>query len=249
MEKENAFADVEIEGAKETDAFLNGNKESTPAESQPAKVEEESKPASGELSTGHKEEEPFHKRWESHSKNLKEELEAKHQAELQTLREEFETKYSPKEEPNADIPKWFSKVYGNDPELWSDYQEHEVSLVEKAKQEIVNEQENSKKEEQYWNQWVDDQVTVLQNAGHSFDRNELLKAVMDYRPTDAEGNLDFNAALKILEIQKTKESDPVKLVARKQFADGATRSTNKGESVKKDYVSSVDIRKKNWSDL
>lgn len=251
MDKENVFADVTVEGAKETEALFSDNKETTPAESQPAKEEEGKEPVQGEPNAEPKEDDPFHIRWRERETKLKADYEARLEEKARELEEKFSSRFKSDDEP-VSIPKWFSRIHGEDPDAWNEYKEYDAEQRETIKRELVEEQEAQRRqadeEVKYWNKWVDDEVSRLSTEGKQFDRNELIKVMLDYRPTDQEGNFDFNAGYRILEALKIKEADPEKSQARKKIADLSTKSSNTPEA-KKTYVSSVDIRKKSWSDL
>lgn len=249
-EVEKAFADVKIEGAdgfKEIEQAIENNKESTPTESQPVKVEESQEPVQGE-STESKEDQAFHRRWADREAKLRAELDEK----LELQRQEFESKIAPREE-NTDIPEWFVELYGENETAWGKYKQHEEQRREEIKNEIISDPElqriKAEQEELRLNRWIDDEVVKLQSEGKQFDRNELIKVLLDYRPTDENNNFDFQKGYQILEALKAKDGvDPEKSQARKRIGDISTRTSNSVEK-RKDYVSSTEIRKKSWSDL
>lgn len=253
-ELKGALADVKVEGS---DPFAEIDKAVTPPSSSPTeKGEEGAKPDQGEgvkdpaPNTDPNENDPFHKRWQVREAKLREELEAESEAKLQALRDEFAEKYKP--EKPSQIPKWFSRVYGDDPETWSEYSEYEKGLRDEIKQEVIEAQEAQKaqaeEEVQYWNKFIDSEIDRLVSDGKKFDRNEFIKVMLDYRPTDADGNLDFDAGYRILEATKIKEADPERSKARKQLADTTTKSSNAGGK-SKGYMTPADFKGKSWGQL
>ena len=104
------------------------------------------------------------------------------------------------------------------------------------------EQEQKTKESEYWNNWVGDQVQSLKDEGLKFDKNELMKVMYDYKPTDDEGNLDFRKGYEIMEVLKKK--DPEKTEARKKIADEGKDS--KGEPANKKWKTPDDLVGVGW---
>lgn len=170
---------------------------------------------------------------------------------LEELENTVQQKIVPSNE-DVKIPNWFQKLYGDDRESWQEYQADEKERFNALKQSIVQEQvESQKKYEESvkrWEGYSKDQMQALEDEGKSFDRNELMKVVLDYQPTDAQGNFDFKKAYQILELTKRAEHDPAKSEARKNLA-ASTTSDNKGESNPKDYMTPKDFRGKSIFDL
>ena len=251
MSLEEILADVKQEGAdpfKEFDPEANKEKE-TPAESSTPKEPEVKEPIQGDNTDEDKT--PFSIRWKSHAENLKAELETKHQEELGKLRQEFEAKIPPKES-NKNIPEWFVKLYGENEEAWKAYDEHSQEEREQMKKDILAEQETkreeAKKEETYWNNWVEEGIKGLQTVGLEFDRNALIKTMLDNpkEVTNALGNFDFNLGYKLY-----REQNPASLVntdARKKLADTTTK-TSPSEKGSKDYMTSNELRGKSWNQI
>lgn len=171
--------------------------------------------------------------------------------ELRTTVDTVQQKIVPSNE-DVKIPNWFQKLYGDDRESWQEYQADEKERFNALKQSIVQEQvESQKKYEESvkrWEGYSKDQMQALEDEGKSFDRNELMKVVLDYQPTDAQGNFDFKKAYQILELKAKAEHDPAKSEARKNLA-ASTTSDNKGESNPKDYKTPNDFRGKSIFDL
>jgi len=246
-ETNEAFADVKKEG---DDPFAQLNRETeTPAESQPEKKEGEVKPDQG-VNTDN-EDEPFNKRWEARANNLREEINAEWQGKFDSYQKELETKIPPVTDTKSDIPDWFRGMFGEDQTAWDKYSEYDKGRRDEIKYELAEEQQSQKTQEQeevkYWDKWVADEVTKLQST-NQFDRNELMKVMLDYRPTDEAGNFDFQAGLRILETIKPNESNPEKSNARKQVADTINKSTSGGAKVK-DYMTTAEARSKTWNQL
>jgi hypothetical protein len=245
MTIEEALADVEKEG--DTDPFKDIAEKETPVESSTPKEPEKEEPIQG----GNTEEDktPFNVRWKSHAENLKAELEAKHQEEIASLRQEFEQKL-PKTE--SDIPDWFKELYGENQVAWEKYHEQEKAREAEIEKRILDRQAEERQkadaEAKYWSEWVNKGISGLEGQGLKFDRNELIKTMLEYRPTDQQGNFDFQAGYRIMEALKLKEADLGHSQARKQLADVTTKSS-KSEKDSKDYLTSNDLRNKSWNQI
>lgn len=243
---DKAFADVKVEG--DTDPFKDIPETETPSESQPEKEPETAKPEEGEGTP--EENVPFHKhpRWIERENELNElrerdEARAKEIEELKSL----------KTEPSStNIPDWFVKLYGENEPAYKAWQEQNKSEREQIKTEILAEQEQKRVQAETdikkWNKWVEDEVKGLQDEGKQFDRNELIKVMLEYRPTDENNNFDFKKGYAIMEALKAKEVDPARSIARKEIADKATRSSS-GDKPKKDYQTQNELRGKSWNQL
>jgi hypothetical protein len=250
MTEEKSFFD---ELPKQEDPFADlGKEEETPPESSPENNQEKDKPEEGEVqdkapNTPVKEV-PFHEnpRWQQRERELEE---------LRAFKEEAEAKFQSLEKnitpSEVSIPRWFSTLYGENTEAWEAYQEHEGESREQLKREVIESQKQeqyaAQQEEQKWLNWVEDGVQSLKSEGKVFDKNELLKAVLDYGFTDESGNYDFRKAYNYLEATKGTRPSP-QTEAKKKIAD-ISSSGKGGESTQKDYLSQKDLRHKSWSSL
>lgn len=249
MALEEILADVKQEG--DLDPFAALEKD-TPSESQTENEPKEDEPEVGDSTPAANAEDnvPFHKhpRWiqreqELEALRLRDEARERELAELraQATREPVET----------EVPDWFSELYGHNTAAWEKYNAHQQAERERLKQEAVIEVERRQQaevaENERWNGWVETEVERLAAAGKQFDRNELLKVMLDYRPTDPNNNLDFDAGYRIYEALKSKP-DPARAQARKRVAD-TTSSPNVGERKQKDYMTSSELRNLKWGSI
>lgn len=251
-ELDEIFADIKKEG-EDPFAELDTEKE-TPSESQPEKEHEEviPEPEKKEEAPEIKEEDtPFHKRWEKREEKLNTEWEEKFESYKRSLESTIEEKTR---KDDTTIPDWFSELYGDNQIAWEKYEKHEQERAEAIKRQVIEEQEQARKKEAEestkWERWVDDEVKKLSDEGLTFDKNELIKTVIDYRPTDDKGNYDLRKAYDILEMKKAKDTvaDKEKSDARKAIADTTTKTT-RGEPAKKDYMTPSELRNKSWNQL
>jgi len=254
--------DVKQEGDTNPFKDLNEEKE-TPSESPTEKKEpeenaEKEEPKEGEKDNTPKEEEdvPFHKhpRWierESELKELREREETtiRELSELKSFKQEVSQRL---DTSNKDVPDWFQELYGDNEVAYRKYEEHEKVRTSEIERNILEKQEISRRqldeEGKRWNKWVDDEIGKLHNEGKQFDRNELIKTMLEYKPTDENNNFDFKAGYKIYEAMKTKEIDPAKSQARKEIADTTMKNTS-GEKKVKDFLTQADLRNKSWNQL
>ena len=82
-----------------------------------------------------------------------------------------------------------------------------------------------------------------------FDDNELAKVLVDYKPVDDQGNLDFHKGYDILSkikvaegVEKSQKTEEKKKVASQSMEEGS-------EVTPKNYKTPKDLRNKDWSDL
>lgn len=263
------MADVQTEG--ETLEEQDNREKETPEESPTEEKTEESEPSSqGEEkeqetpkekegketpepkekpeNTETEENIPFHKhpRWQEMQRRLKEKDEAL--ADLTKFKEEAQPKLQELGKEDRPVPQWFSETFGENKEAWNQYQSYEQQLRQDIKNEVKEEQQSQAQKQQddqkHWQNWVSDKIGELQDEGLQFDRNELLKTVADYKPTDEEGNLDFRKGYEILsrlkEVEGAKKSQETQ---KKKEVASQTMEESKGEQPEKGYKTSHDIRK------
>lgn len=241
MNTEDIFADITREGA---DPFANMGEE-TPSESQP-----ENEPAEAVVTTSKEEDNlPFHKhpRWIEREQELQElrERDAERDRQIAELTAAQESKDS------ADIPDWFSELYGDNKTAWEKYNAHEQDRTNEIERRILakqqEEQNKATQEEKFYGEWIDNEVAKLEAEGLKFDRNELIKTMVEYSPTDGDNNLDFHKGYNIYQALKV-QPDTEKSDARKQLADTATTSS-RSEPSKKEYMTPGDLRNRSWGSL
>lgn len=247
------LADVKQEGDLDPFAALEKDTPSeSPTENEPE--EEEAPEVGAEESTPEEENIPFHKhpRWIEREDELKElrERDAQREEEFAQLRESIERSRDPE---SNDIPEHFVELYGDNPLAYQKWKEYEDQRKEEMKQEVIasirREEEEAVQENQKWNDWVGQNLQTLSDSGKQFDKNELVKTMLEFKPTDSEGNLDFEAGYRIYEALHQKEDTSAKSQARKEIADIVSSARAKGESAKKDYLTPSDLRNKSWASL
>ena len=254
---ENILADVDEEGEIEDFQDLDKEKETpseSPAEKEPKDEEEKDKPEESDDSKKEgdntpEKELPFHEhpRW----KAREEELNTLREENEITARElaELKEEVSKKAEPEGEVPDWFIELYGDNKTAWRKYEVHEQEKEQAIEAKLLERQEQTRKKNEdetlKWNKWVDDEISKLQEEGKKFDRNKLIKVMLDYSPT-TNNSFDFQKGYKIYE--KLETEDPAKSNARKELAD-ATTKTDKTEKKSKDYMTSNELRGKSWHEL
>lgn len=152
---------------------------------------------------------------------------------------------SSQQKTSSSKPAWFAKYFGDDQEAWDGFQSMTASAKEEAKAEAIaelrREQETSSKEVQKWEQTNNERMDELEEEGESFDRNALIKLLVQRPIYDAEGNLDFRTGLEIL---KARTSKPSNIAAKREAGAKATGSAKGGsEPTKKSGMTSEEIRK------
>src|SRR3990167_553382 len=259
MKKKDFLADVQVEGA--VDPVTLNEEKKTPAESpteiKPKEADEKEKPEEGE-NTPNEDDLPFHKhpRWIERENKLKEleekyELTTKELGELKTLKEQIYHK-----ETTAKIPDWFVESYGEDQVAWEKYEARQKDWETQFEQRFFEKLEAKQKKKQTeeadkWNKWVDSEIgKLVSDPKVKFDikeKNALIKTMLEWRPTDENGNFNFHKGYEIYQLQKLKDNDLEHAIARKKLADAASGSP-KGEPKQKDYYTSEDL-KKGWQSI
>lgn len=265
---EEILGDIPKEGTEPFKDLGKDTPSDSPAEKKPEEQKEEDKPKEGDDTP--KDDVPFHKhpRWIERENELKElrerdEEQARELADLKTFKEETSRRLS----PDSTIPEWFSRLYGDNAEAYKAYEEHERIRTEEIEKRILTRQEEARRkideDSIRWQKWVASEIEKLQaDTGIDFTtkndvlpngektnakRNELIKIMLDYRPTDEDNNFDFKKGYKLYEALKEKE-DPEKSRARKAIADNATK-TSPGEKPPKDYRTTAELRGRSWGNL
>ena len=253
-EEDNVLANIPKEGG---DPF-EGLGEETSTESLPEKKQEEVKPVQG--NNTEEDNIPFHKhpRWierDNELRSLRERDEAREKeiADLREFRKNTDQKLSDMPNSNTVVPQWFKTLYGDNIEAWEQYSEHDKATREEMKSEILEAQrqevQKAQDQEKYWVKWVDTEMGKLEAKGYKFDRDELAQVILKTRPSDEKGNLDFEAGYETYIARKgTQPSTTPQSQARKQIADSVGK-TSRGEPIKKDYMTSNDLRNKSWNQL
>lgn len=159
------------------------------------------------------------------------------------------------------VPKLFVDLYGDNAE--HEYKEYKKELdeeIKKSQQEVLNKIEAEKRAEaeaaQRWNDWmsssmkrVEEQFETSLPEGSS-ERNDFLKYVLKYKPTDDNGNIDFVLGFELWsqskEIERSKKSE--KNGGRKSLA--ATTTSTRGAEPKKEHSTNhKTLRNKSFLDL
>lgn len=257
--------------AIQQDGELVGQEKETPAESSTEQNQAETSPSSqgeevqqeesvtsqSEANTENEEEKvPFHKH--PRFKALIEEKQQLKQTveQLLPLRDEVERMKNEiqqrgvKETPTQ-IPSWFSNAFGDNEYVyqeWKNYEEQRSQtereqIKAELKQEFQAAAQQRAQEEQRWNNWVDENINSLKEQGYNFNQNELMKIMMDYTPTDDQGNLSFEKGYKLYERLKQPNSSSSK--EKKDIASKSI-SENKPDVKSRDYKTPDDLRGKSW---
>ena len=250
IRKELAEIPYENEGKDLGDIYKEEEKETpaeTPAEKKPEEEEEteEEKIAREAKETEEEEKIPFHKH--PRFKALVDEKN-QYKEELDKFKENMESKFSEIKESQSkttNIPGWFTELYGENEAAWVKYQEYDKQTRDEIKQEIRDEFQKEQKEKDElsskWNSWIDEQVDSLKEDGKKFEKNELIKVMMDYKPSDDKGNLDFKKGYEIMELLK---KNPEKAEARKKLVDESGKSKSEPEAKK--WFTPDDLKGKGW---
>jgi uncharacterized protein involved in type VI secretion and phage assembly len=120
-------------------------------------------------------------------------------------------------------------------------------------QDQLNAQKKEQSEKEHWANWTNERLSEVEkefNVNFKTDeskKNELSKIMLDYSPTDEQGNLDYRKGMKILtELSKVKETEKNSSTQVKKNIADATVSKETSTQQNKGFVTSNDIRGKDW---
>lgn len=171
---------------------------------------------------------------------------------------ELEILIKPKEEPvmDADIPAEFVELFGDDKDVWDKWQKLNSRQRDEMEKEIIGKIKNQELEEKQkiekLQKYVDDSLNKLETKGEVFDKNELMKFMIDFEDKYSplltkEGNYDFEKGLELMKQlkpqQKAEDPTPKKEVAKLLF--DKTKATMKDNAA----ISMRNLRNKSFSTL
>jgi len=257
--------DLPSDGEKIDDIEKEEEEKETPSESsteEKQEDEEEKEETSEEVEAREKKEQeeedalPFHKhpRFKAliEERNKEKEDKETFKKELESLREDTESKFSEIKESQSQttkIPEWFVESFGENEAAWAKYEEHSksdrVDLKKEIMEEIKGESQKKEDDSKKWDEWIDTEIGALKDSGKTFEKNDLMKIMMDYKPSDEKGNLDFEKGYEIMELKKAK--DPKKSKARKEIVDDSGKSSKDPES--KPWKTPEDMRGVGWGNI
>lgn len=156
------------------------------------------------------------------------------------------------------IPDWFKRAYGEDPEVWKLHQqvlsEQKKAIIEDLKREQAEEAKRAEEETKKWQDWVDTSIKSVEEtygvklASNDPKTNEFIKWVIEFKPTDDVGNLDLVKGYKIF--SELKREPPERVAARKQIAAQTTTEDKPGAKTKdRGFFTPQDFRNRGWKNL
>lgn len=254
---ENGTTDFLANIPSEGEAFSLGNNDvqekETPAAPPTEDNQTDTAPSPGGANNQDDSNVPFHKhpRW-IQMREERDQLDARlRELELRTS-SQAASQAQPQEQ--VQIPKWFVKLYGEDPDAYMAYQEHVQEERQAIRESLIAEErqraEQYKAETNRWNEWAKKEMESVDakfGANLSTDedrRKDFLGFVLKYKPTDDAGNIDMVKGWELYQLKNV--PDPAKSQARKAAADRVQSDTKPAEKPTKDYLTSADIRKMSW---
>lgn len=150
--------------------------------------------------------------------------------------------------------EFVASLVGDNEDVEAKWAKEKESLKEEVKRELIQSeldaQKKANEEREYWTKWTDDRLSEVEKEfkvdfkTDESKKNELSKIMLDYSPTDEQGNLDYRKGMKILnELNKAKSVEETqKTQAKKNIAD-ATVSKETTVKENKDFMTSHDLRK------
>ena len=186
--------------------------------------------------------------------------------EMRTAREEAEAKAQElearlqaleNEGKGEEKSEFVAALVGENEEVSRSWAKEKESLKEEIKREQIQEQleaqRKEKEQKEYWTKWTNDRLSEVEkefNVDFKSDenkKNELSKVMLDYSPTDEQGNLDYRKGMKILnELSRVKEVEETqKTQVKKNIADASVSKETSTQS-NRGFVTSNDIRGRDW---
>lgn len=167
---------------------------------------------------------------------------------------DLENRFTHQSHSAPEIPSWFVHLYGDNAEAWQLYSEYTITEKERIKNEAVQELRQSEtqaaKRQEEMDNWVSENIQSLKDDGHKFDENKLLKILVDYSPTDKQGNIDFGKGLEILQkLEKVENIESIEKSKAKKEIAAHTTSSVEGNTKSKKVMTAKDLRKMSWQDL
>ncbi len=164
---------------------------------------------------------------------------------IQRLEENGKQPAQAQAQKSDSIPAWFANYFGTEAqakEAWENLKPVDRdSLKAEIRDELRREQQAESQSTQKWDKWVNEQVETLEEEGETFERNALLKVMDQYRPSDAEGNLDFRKGLELLRFKGEPKGEAIE--AKRKAGALATATKTGSAPDKKNYVTPSDIKK------
>jgi len=236
------FDGVESEGNaldidKSFERLENNKGDKTSSESSPEKKETVKEPSQkGEQKAADKpktdntpaEQLPFHKhpRWIKTQETLKE---------YEKRVVDYDKRIAELEKGKSEtvLPDWWKTRYGDKPESVKSYENYAAATKaerERIKEEVIkdieNKSSNETKSQQEADEYVNTQLAEMKDEGLTFERNELLKFMVDFQKEygpgsllDAQGNYDFRKSLTLMQKMQPKAPDASKEAQKKIGAD------------------------------
>lgn len=247
---------TEEDSVEEPHLSKTGEKETPPAPSADDKTNETTPPSEGddkakeaEPIINKDEEIPFHKHprfraLTQENKELKEQI-----AEINSKMENFASKFTEQETAAQPIPQWFVRLYGEDQDLYSAYKQEEEVRISNMKQSVLSQLEpelkkiEKEEENEKVNSFINSELEAIKEENPGIDTNAVMKVVYEKKLFDENGNLNFRAGAEW--IKNNPKAIDVKTETKKEVA-GKLATDNSAEPVKKDFVTSQDIAKRDW---
>lgn len=247
---------TEEDDAEEPSLPKTGEKETPPAPSADDKTDETTPTSEGKgdgeetkAPIAKDEEIPFHKHprfraLTQENKELKEQI-----AEINSKMDNFSSKFTSQETAAQPIPQWFVRLYGEDPDLYNAYKQEEEVRISNMKQSVLSQLEPELKkiereeENEKVNSFINSELDAIKEENPGIDTNAVMKVVYEKKLFDENGNLNFRAGAEWV-LNNPKASN-LKTETKKEVA-GKLATDNSAEPVKKDFVTSQDIAKRDW---
>lgn len=263
----NIFADVPAEGNaldidKSFERLSTKDKADKPAtDSQPEKketVKEPSQKGEPDKDNTSDEKTPFHKhpRWIKTQETLKE-----YEKRVEAYETRIKALESSKDGTTEPLPQWWKERYGEDDKSKNAFKDYQAAtkaerdrIKDEVKQDILKEQEAEKNRKTGGDEYITTQMAEMKEEGLEFERNELLKFMVDFQKDfgagsliDKEGNYDFRKSLALMQKMQPKQPDN-SIETKKKIAADTMKSKVKAPSASNIPTISRKALRGNWRD-
>lgn len=227
---DDTFAEVKSEGQTlEIDKAFERleTKEDKPASESQTEKKETDKPSQKGENTPAVKPEPFHKhpRWIQQQKDLKDTRDKL--AKLEAERTQNQT---------VSLPDWWKKQYGDTDESKQRYQaviqkDGELDWIKsQIKEELQKDSQSEQSQIKDGEEYVNTQLAEMTDEGLKFERNALLKFMVDFQSEfgpgallDSDGNYDFRKSLALMEKVQPKVEDKTPDLKKQLASQGRAR--------------------------
>lgn len=169
--------------------------------------------------------------------------------ELEQRLTELSSRPSQPTEPDK-VPSWFTRAFGDNPELYQEYRESAKSDREAVKAELRDElrkeSETETRADKEAQRFLEDQLDDMEADGLEYDRNALLKFAYENPVVGEDGSIDLRKTLALMDRVSPPQGNPT-VEQRKRIS--ATSRPAGGDPKPDKVFTDKDFAGKGWGGL